>query len=104
MAALDKPDANSPDEPGQAAPGERSGVGARTLWHHLEQDTQRKSFSDQLHGAGPKLQRSKFSVLVVDDQPAGRYALTRALQSAGYDILSAAGGAEALQLADRQLV
>src|SRR5579872_6250742 len=42
------------------------------------------------------------TILAVDDNPAGRYAICRTLQRAGFKILEAATGGEALQLA-RQL-
>lgn len=39
-------------------------------------------------------------VLVVDDAPATRYALARALRAEGFDTIEAANGAQALELAD----
>ncbi|MDB5856969.1 MAG: hybrid sensor histidine kinase/response regulator [Ramlibacter sp.] len=92
-------DSDVPEEYADSKPGERSGTGAHSLWPHLAQDAQRKSVSGQQPNAQVKPERSKHSVLVVDDQPAGRYALGRALRAAGYDTLVAAGGAEALLLA-----
>jgi CheY-like chemotaxis protein len=44
-------------------------------------------------------QRSRFTVLVVDDTPSARYVLAHALQGAGYKTLEAPGGTEALKLA-----
>lgn len=40
---------------------------------------------------------NKTVILVVDDYDAGRYATTRTLTSAGYAVIEAATGAEALQ-------
>jgi len=90
----------TPEEIGNSKPGERSGAGTQTLWHHLAQDAQRKSLSGRLGDARLRPERSSFSILVVDDKAAGRYAMCRGLQAAGYDTLVAAGGAEALQLAN----
>ena len=42
---------------------------------------------------------SKATILNVDDNEAGRYARTRTLQTAGFEVLEAGTGAEALQLA-----
>lgn len=44
-------------------------------------------------------QRSKYTVLVVDDSEAGRYALSRSLRAEGFQTVEAATGAQALQLA-----
>jgi CheY-like chemotaxis protein len=45
------------------------------------------------------MQRSNFTVLVVDDAEAGRYALSRSLRAEGFRTVEAARGAEALALA-----
>lgn len=45
-------------------------------------------------------QRSTHSVLVVDDAESTRYALSRALRSAGFQTVEVAGGAQALELAE----
>jgi CheY-like chemotaxis protein len=45
--------------------------------------------------------RTVFSVLVVDDEPAKRYAMARALSAAGYRIVEAGSAAEALASFDR---
>jgi CheY-like chemotaxis protein len=45
------------------------------------------------------IQPKNFSVLVVDDHAANRYAVSRALRAAGFKTVEAAGGAEALELA-----
>ena len=42
------------------------------------------------------------TVLNVDDYPAGRYATTRVLRQAGYQVIEAGTGAEALEQAERQ--
>ena len=44
--------------------------------------------------------RKEHSVLVVDDTDAGRYALSRMLQLAGFNVVEAATGARALELAE----
>jgi CheY-like chemotaxis protein len=44
--------------------------------------------------------RSQHSVLVVDDTASGRYAMARMLKAAGYNVVEASGGAEALELVD----
>lgn len=41
-----------------------------------------------------------YSVLVVDDHAAGRYALARALRAAGFKTVEAQGGAQALERAN----
>ncbi|MEW5927282.1 MAG: ATP-binding protein [Gemmatimonadota bacterium] len=51
---------------------------------------------------GPRLHEDSIVVLNVDDYEAGRYATSRVLRQAGFDVLEAASGAEAVQLATRQ--
>jgi CheY-like chemotaxis protein len=46
------------------------------------------------------IDRSLHSVLVVDDTEASRYATARSLRAAGFNVVEAAGGAEALELVD----
>jgi CheY-like chemotaxis protein len=46
------------------------------------------------------IDRSQYSVLVVDDNPATRYATARHLQAAGFNIVEAGAGAEALELVE----
>ena len=48
----------------------------------------------------PILDRSKHSILVVDDNLSARYATARSLRAAGFHIVEAAAGAEALELAE----
>ena len=43
--------------------------------------------------------RSQHSVLVVDDTRSSRYAMARMLKAAGFNVVEASGGAEALELA-----
>jgi DNA-binding response OmpR family regulator len=50
--------------------------------------------------ASPAIDRTLYSVLVVDDNPSSRYATVRALRAGGFNIMEAAAGAEALELAD----
>lgn len=59
----------------------------------------------QLHSAagGRKLDRSRHRLLVVNDDPVGRYATVRQLQAAGFPVIEAGSGAEALALADESL-
>ena len=46
------------------------------------------------------IDRSQCSVLVVDDNPATRYATARQLRAAGFNTVEAAAGAEALELVE----
>ncbi|HEX2546917.1 MAG TPA: response regulator [Ramlibacter sp.] len=46
------------------------------------------------------IDRTAHSVLVVDDNASSRYATARSLRAAGFNIVEAAGGAEALELVD----
>jgi CheY-like chemotaxis protein len=46
------------------------------------------------------IDRSQHSVLVVDDNVSSRYATARALRAAGFNIVEAAAGAEALELVE----
>ena len=46
------------------------------------------------------IDRSQHSILVVDDNEASRYALSRGLRAAGFNIVEAAAGAEALELGE----
>lgn len=45
------------------------------------------------------LDRNNYSILVVDDMAAGRYAMARCLREAGFRTVEAAAGARALELA-----
>lgn len=76
-------------------PGQRTGEGADSVWDPLTQDAQRHF---RVESAAP-LARASFTVLVVDDNQAARYAMARCLESAGYKTIQAAGGAEALEYA-----
>lgn len=46
------------------------------------------------------IDRSLHSILVVDDNESHRYATARSLRAAGFNVVEAAGGAEALELVD----
>jgi DNA-binding response OmpR family regulator len=46
------------------------------------------------------IDRSRHSVLVVDDNPSARYATARKLQAAGFNVLQASAGAQALELVE----
>lgn len=48
----------------------------------------------------PVIDRTHYSVLVVDDNPANRYATVRSLRAGGFNIMEATAGAEALELVD----
>lgn len=48
----------------------------------------------------PVMDRSRYSVLVVDDNESSRYATARSLRAAGFHTVEAAAGAEALELAE----
>lgn len=100
----------SPDKPmasllpdGESQPGRRSGEGAQSLWDPTAQDAQRKARPrsaltaqdlEQIEGRGG------YSILVVDDNESARYATARGLRAMGYQTVEAAGGAEALTLAE----
>lgn len=79
-----------------AEPGRRSGRGAASLRGHLESDENRKTpaASETL-----SFGREQQTILVVDDSPAGRYAVARMLRAAGFNTKEAPSGAEALVLA-----
>jgi DNA-binding response OmpR family regulator len=53
-----------------------------------------------MHVLEPMFDRTQHSVLVVDDNDASRYALARNLRAAGFNIVEAAAGAEALELGE----
>lgn len=46
------------------------------------------------------IDRAQHSVLVVDDNASSRYASSRVLKAAGYNVVEAAAGAEALELVE----
>lgn len=46
------------------------------------------------------IDRAQHSVLVVDDNASSRYATARVLKAAGYNVVEAAAGAEALELVE----
>lgn len=46
------------------------------------------------------MDRSRHSVLVVDDNEASLYAISRMLRAGGYNVIEAGGGAKALELAE----
>jgi CheY-like chemotaxis protein len=54
----------------------------------------------QLISQADSLRRSGQSVLVVDDNPAAKYAIARTLRASGFKTVEAAGGAEALELSE----
>ncbi|MDB5898442.1 MAG: hybrid sensor histidine kinase/response regulator, partial [Ramlibacter sp.] len=46
------------------------------------------------------IDRASYSILVVDDNVAAKYALSRGLRAAGYRTVEASAGAEALELSE----
>jgi PAS domain S-box-containing protein len=64
--------------------------------------TRQGSPAGLLPDTGPRLHEDSIVVLNVDDYEAGRYATSRVLRQAGFDVLEAASGTEAVQLATRQ--
>lgn len=48
----------------------------------------------------PSLDRAQHSVLVVDDNDAALYAMSRHLRAGGFNVVEATGGAKALELVD----
>ena len=91
--------------PGDHEPGQRSGEGAESLWDHLARDAQRKTASVRT-GTSPGMRasqleyRKSFTVLVVDDSEAARYAIARTLRVEGFRTAEAAFGADALKQAE----
>ena len=76
-------------------PGHREGLGAESVKQHIDNDSRR------LAGERPALglDRAEHTLLVVDDTLPSRYATSRALRAAGFKVIEAAGGAEALERA-----
>ena len=75
-------------------PGQRSGRGAGSVMAHMSNDAQRKTAPGGRTDV--EVERTRHSVLVVDDTASMRYATARALRAAGYQTVEAAAGAEAL--------
>ena len=46
------------------------------------------------------IDRTQYSILVVDDTAASRYSTARSLRAGGFNVVEAAAGAEALELVD----
>lgn len=53
-----------------------------------------------MHDTPRMIDRSQHSVLVVDDNESHRYATARSLRAGGFNVVEAAGGAEALELVE----
>lgn len=81
---------------GSEEPGQRSGEGADSLQTHLRNDARRQTDPASRNQNG--VERSEHRVLVVDDNPAMRYATARGLRAAGFNTVEAAAGAEGLAL------
>lgn len=79
-----------------AEPGSRSGRGAASLRAHLDTDEKRKT---PVAREPLSVLRAQYTILVVDDAPAARYAMARSLRAAGFTTREASSGAEALMLA-----
>ncbi|MBA2964231.1 MULTISPECIES: response regulator transcription factor [Ramlibacter] len=73
-------------------PGQRSGTGAQSVLQHMAHDAR--------ESPGPSFDRSNYTILVVDDIAASRYASVRLLQVHGYKTREASDGSEALLFAD----
>jgi CheY-like chemotaxis protein len=80
-----------------AAPGRRSGSGADSVLRHLARDV--KPGSAQSTEPSPRLRRAGHTILVVEDQPAARYAASKMLQNAGFRTLETGSGYEAITMA-----
>lgn len=75
-----------------AEPGQRTGRGTASVRKHLKTDEGRK-----IPALEPvSLQRGQYTILVVDDIAAARYATVRMLAAAGFNTREAATGAQAL--------
>lgn len=53
-----------------------------------------------MNAVTPTVDRTRHSVLVVDDNASSLYAISRMLRAGGYNVIEAAGGAKALELVD----
>ena len=60
--------------------------------------TKRAELRRKIEEAKPRLPESQAKILVVDDNDAMRYSLVRALQEAGYSVMEARTGADAIRL------
>jgi CheY-like chemotaxis protein len=74
-------------------PGYREGAGADSVKQHIDNDGRRRTGERATLG----LARGDHTVLVVDDILTTRYATSRGLRAAGFKVVEAAGGAEALE-------
>ena len=83
----------SSEQQRRSAPNSRSGSGAGSAMRQLGKDGQASA------GDLARRRRAGQTVLVVDDQPAARYAITRMLQSAGFQTAETASGYEAIEMA-----
>jgi DNA-binding response OmpR family regulator len=74
-------------------PAGRSGVGAQSALEHLDNNKQQDA-AEQL-----RLRRAGHTILVVDDHPPMLYATAKALRIAGFQVVEADTGSEAVRLA-----
>lgn len=76
-------------------PGRRSGSGADSVLKHMTRNSRGAPSPSE-----PAFDRSSFTILVVDDVPASRYAAVRLLQLCGYRTTEASEGHECLAYAE----
>ncbi|HZY18370.1 MAG TPA: response regulator [Ramlibacter sp.] len=88
-------------------PGQRSGQGLDSVLAHITQDARSATAPAPVpepaaEPAPPPVEpdRSSTTILVVDDHEAGRYAMAKLLQRAGFRTLEADSGTEAFALAE----
>lgn len=77
--------------------GNRSGTGVQSILQHMHRDKRQRAAPQASMSCAEA--RSARTVLVVDDVEANRYALSRTLKAAGYNVSEASLGAEALKMA-----
>lgn len=78
-------------------PRGRSGSGSASVLQHIAQDRGAAPNAD----APARVERSRHTILVVEDDAAARYAAVRLLQATGFRTLETASGYEALVMADQ---
>lgn len=74
----------------------RSGSGAASVLQHMAQERAAVARDTGSH----RTDRAQHTILVVEDDPATRYATVRLLQAAGFRTLETASGYEALTMAE----
>jgi CheY-like chemotaxis protein len=87
---------------GHGMPGERIRSIEAGIDQHLVKPVEMHQLIELVFAtAQHSRQRSRHTVLVVDDNPAGRYATARGLASVGFQVLEAQSGMQALEMARR---